>query len=477
MVRHRPKARREAAPTRQFAAGELLVQLERAVPGGDAIGRLDDGQVLFVTGAVVGDTICVRSLGRSRGVARAFQWDLHTPSSARRATLPCPVAQRCGGCDWMGADTHAQASQKLQLVTDALRRTGGVASLPNTLELTTTGSDLGYRSRARLHISEAGELGFVARKTHGVVAIERCAVCSDRFNSDLARLGRHFGSEQPLASLACRTFAEVELRALAARSEVRLLSREGQARVPEALSPWLEHVASDFDLSSDLQLDLAPPPMRPVRLLTAESEGELRARLAPCVDGGRVAAAAVDALVALEVQIGAAVFSQVNWAVNSRIIVELVVGAIERGHRRFADLYSGNGNFSLPLLTLGLQGVAVEQNGSSVKCARHAAQLLGLAADFRVGSVAEHARDLHRRGESFDLVVLDPAREGAGPALPEIVRLAACDIFYCACDPVSLARDVRWLTEHGFELVRVAAHDMFPQTHHVESAAWLTRKC
>lgn len=476
MVRHRPKARRGAAPTRQFPAGELLVHLERAVPGGDAIGRLDDGQLLFVTGAVVGDTICVRSLGRSRGVARALQWDLHSASSARRATLPCPVAQRCGGCDWMGADAQAQSRQKLQLVTDALRRTGGVATLPNTLELITTGGELGYRNRARLHISEAGELGFVARKTHGVVAIERCVVCSDRFNSELARLSRQFDHEQPLARLACQTFAEVELRALAARSEVRLLSREGQARVPEALRPWLERVASDFDLSSDLQLDVALPPMRAVRLLTREIEGELRARLAPSVEGGALAAAAVDALVALEVQIGAAVFSQVNWAVNSQIVVELVVGAIERGHRRFADLYSGNGNFSLPLLTLGLQGVAVEQNGSSVQCARSAAQSLGLAADFRVGSVAEHVRDLHERGESFDLVVLDPAREGAGPTLAEIARIATRDIFYCACDPVSLARDVRWLTEHGFELVRVAAHDMFPQTHHVESTAWLTRK-
>jgi tRNA/tmRNA/rRNA uracil-C5-methylase (TrmA/RlmC/RlmD family) len=71
--------------------------------------------------------------------------------------------------------------------------------------------------------------------------------------------------------------------------------------------------------------------------------------------------------------------------------------------------------------------------------------------------------------------VLDPPRAGARDVLAILAEVAAGAIAYVACDPVTLARDLKGLAAHGFRLERVTAYDMFPQTHHFETLAWLRR--
>jgi tRNA/tmRNA/rRNA uracil-C5-methylase (TrmA/RlmC/RlmD family) len=73
-------------------------------------------------------------------------------------------------------------------------------------------------------------------------------------------------------------------------------------------------------------------------------------------------------------------------------------------------------------------------------------------------------------------VVLDPPRSGAGKAVvDELVELAPAQLVYVACDPIALARDVALFAARGYELVRLRAFDLFPNTHHVEAVATLRR--
>jgi tRNA/tmRNA/rRNA uracil-C5-methylase (TrmA/RlmC/RlmD family) len=79
------------------------------------------------------------------------------------------------------------------------------------------------------------------------------------------------------------------------------------------------------------------------------------------------------------------------------------------------------------------------------------------------------------QSEGFDLVVLDPPRSGAREILPELARRGARHIAYCACDPVTLARDLRTLCDFGYALAEITGYDMFPHTHHFETLVWLEK--
>jgi tRNA/tmRNA/rRNA uracil-C5-methylase (TrmA/RlmC/RlmD family) len=117
----------------------------------------------------------------------------------------------------------------------------------------------------------------------------------------------------------------------------------------------------------------------------------------------------------------------------------------------------------------------VEQDPRAVRAGRAAADAAGVTVRLRHADVAREASSLARRGERFDLVVLDPPRAGAGRVIDDIAALAQRAVAYVSCDPVTLARDLRRLTGHGFVLDSVRAYDMFPHTHHVETVAWATR--
>jgi 23S rRNA (uracil1939-C5)-methyltransferase len=75
-----------------------------------------------------------------------------------------------------------------------------------------------------------------------------------------------------------------------------------------------------------------------------------------------------------------------------------------------------------------------------------------------------------------DLIVLDPPRTGAAEAVSHIVAAQASRITYISCDPSTLARDLRTLVDSGYELTKVTAIDLFPQSYHVEAVATLVRR-
>jgi 23S rRNA (uracil1939-C5)-methyltransferase len=168
-------------------------------------------------------------------------------------------------------------------------------------------------------------------------------------------------------------------------------------------------------------------------------------------------------------------FVQVNWAVNVELVSALIAGAKDRQIATFIELYAGAGNFTLPLLRSGLTGVAVERAGGSIRAARRAARAQGLSDDtFVAGDAVKELARRARASDKPDLVLLDPPRTGAREAVPALLELGARFIAFCACDPVTLARDVKALSA-AYTLDSVAAFDMFPHTHHVETLLWLRR--
>jgi tRNA/tmRNA/rRNA uracil-C5-methylase (TrmA/RlmC/RlmD family) len=166
------------------------------------------------------------------------------------------------------------------------------------------------------------------------------------------------------------------------------------------------------------------------------------------------------------------------WQVHPeapRVLVEAVLDLLApRPGERALDLYAGVGLFTRFVgETTGARVVAVEADRTACQHAR--ANLAALkAAVVECGPTDRVLRAGY--DEPFDLVVLDPPREGAKRAVVEqVVDRRPRAVAYVACDPAALGRDVAIFGEHGYELTAVRAFDLFPMTHHVECVALLTR--
>jgi 23S rRNA (uracil1939-C5)-methyltransferase len=169
-------------------------------------------------------------------------------------------------------------------------------------------------------------------------------------------------------------------------------------------------------------------------------------------------------------------FTQVNWQVNIELVKQVLAGVTDRGIRSFLDLYCGAGNFTLPLGRAGMTGVGVDSAESAIVQARKTASALGITEiEFLDRPAAVAMAEFIRSGRRFDCLLLDPPRVGGREVLALAVELQPRFLALCACDPVTLARDLALLGARGFLLEELTAFDMFPHTHHLETVAWLRR--
>lgn len=164
------------------------------------------------------------------------------------------------------------------------------------------------------------------------------------------------------------------------------------------------------------------------------------------------------------------------WQIHRKapeVLVEAVLAAAEvQPGDTVLDLYSGSGLFSLPLAdAVGSEGAvhAIESDPGSAKQARrnaHDRPQIDLQGTEVLPGLARVGRP--------DVVILDPPRTGAGPAvMSRLTTSAPRRIVYVACDPAALARDVRSAREAGYELTAATGYDLFCHTHHLETIAVL----
>jgi 23S rRNA (uracil1939-C5)-methyltransferase len=413
-------------------------EIERLVPGGAGFLRLDNGQGAFAPGALPGERIRVHAAADHRTYLEATRWSLLN-ASPERVQPACPVQARCGGCDLMTLSDSAQLTAKVGILREALTRTGRFQVLPE-IRFLGSARTLGYRSRIRLHVSPDGRLGFFAARSRDLVEIPGCLVADPELDRALAELRVLFARHRS----ASARFVELELRVAPAgpRLSLALVPKE---RELEGTAALLTALAESFHVSV---AERATDPAHDQRFP---------------LPGG------------VELRAPAHAFTQVNWPVNQSLVQAVLDGAERRSARTFCDLYCGAGNFSLPLLARGLSGVGIEASKVAIAAAKRAASAQQLdGARFIQGDV-QGALGKLPSAERFDLIVLDPPRTGAREILPALLLREPPQIAYCACDPVTLARDLRTLCDEGYVLEELTGFDMFPQTHHFETLAWLRR--
>ncbi|MGR0482333.1 MAG: class I SAM-dependent RNA methyltransferase [Candidatus Electronema sp. V4] len=426
-----------------------IVRIEKIIAGGSGLARTAAGQVILSGFALPGELTELREVRRKSGHIEAELAQVLEPS-AERVPPRCPLYGDCGGCDLQHGSYAEQLRIKQAIVAETMQRAHVPLPADGVEDVLPSPQQWGYRHRLRLKISPDGQLGFFKKRSNEFVAVNCCLTAAAGINAAVAEL----------ASSRC-------LRGRADEAELLQSPADGQ-----------------------ITLVL---PLREKQQLSAESLRQITACASIAHIGGNAGKAFQplysrdkSAPLAQEITLpklgkscvlswSGGCFSQVNPGQNARLTaLALDIAGDVRG-RSVLDLYCGMGNFSVPLALAGAAVTGIEGSPESVRWAQRNAETAGVVARFSAADVSDSLRRLVKKQQQTDIILLDPPRAGIGPAAALLPELHAERIVYISCDPATLARDLRSLCGSGYALRRLIPVDMFPQTHHIETAALLAK--
>lgn len=394
---------------------ELELDLESIAHNGIAVARHEGRPVFIPVGVppfgVIGERVRVRIVRDKKSHAFGEIAAVIRESPDRRDPR-CRHYGVCGGCHFQHVDYAAQLAYKRAVVVEQLARIGGLRDV-EVGETIPSAAAWAYRSHITLRPDQRGRLGYTGVDGKSHVAIEECPI-----------------AQPDLIALARATRAPKGTRA-----RIQIGMDDGGAAHG---APILQIGATDAD-------DDAPIPAADAQSVTYR----VRGRSFRVTAGG---------------------FFQVN-AAAAGVLVDVVRSRIDPG-LRVLDLYAGVGLFSAFLAEEAAGVTAVEGFAPAAADMRHNLADLPNTAVIE-GAVERVLRDLI---PMYDAAVVDPPRTGVKPeALERLIRLAPGRIVYVSCDPATLARDAKLLTQAGYTLIDAQPVDMFPQTYHVETVAAFTR--
>jgi 23S rRNA (uracil1939-C5)-methyltransferase len=451
----------------QWQQGQLLeVTISDLSNSGDGVGRWD-GRVVFVPDTVPGDRILVRLV---RVKAQYAFGKLHQllEASVHRVRAGCIVADKCGGCQWQHVQDDYQLEAKRNLVVQDLERIGGFEQPPVDPVLS-VGFPLGYRNKATYPLmrSTAGQVqaGYYQKGSHHLINLNQCPIQDGRLNPFLLQIKQdiqqqgwsiyheqlHRGKLRHLSLRIGRRTGEILLTLVSKEDSVPGLEAQAQ----EWLSRYPQLVGVCLNVNGD----------RTNAIFGAKTH---------CVAGKPYLH---EEFAGLMFQIQSNTFFQVNTEQAEALLQAIETALDLQGTEVLLDAYCGVGTLTLPLAKRVKQAIGLEVQPEAIEQARTNAALNHITnVTFQVGEVEILLPQIAALNETPpDIVLLDPPRKGCDAVVLEaLLTLLPQRIVYVSCNPATLARDLKQLTTR-YHLTRVQPADFFPQTAHVECAAFLTR--
>ena len=399
---------------------ELTLNIEKVAHGGIFVAR-HEGRVIFVSHTLPGEKVRARVFEDKGGsFARAETTEVLEASPHRvKHVWKAAADGGVGGAEFGHIDLSYQLELKADVLEEALSRMAGITMRPVVEQA--AGDDLanglGYRTRVQLHVDELGNVGPYRERSHQVVEVRDLPLAVE----DIRELGLHLKNWSGVKKIeiASSNTGNVQYSVdKKVKGDERLVERAGGRtfRITGGGFWQVHRKAPDI-------------------LTTAVNEAIAKAGFDTTADN-------------LDLYGGVGLFAgtiAAKFGVDSVITtVEAFKTATEDAKLNLADL-------------------------PNVRA------ILAPTERFLDERVSSHVKN--GSPETTATVVLDPPRAGAGAkVVGQVLALKPKHIVYVACDPVALARDLKPLTEGGYELASLRAFDLFPHTHHIEAVASLIRK-
>ncbi len=409
-------------------ASTFDVRIDRLVYGGDALGKLPDGRVVFVPYAIPGELVRLRLLEDKPQRATATLVEVLEPSPDR-ITPRCVHFSTCGGCHYQQMSYPAQLKAKSDIVREQLERIGGLRGIAD-IENHASPEPWYYRNTIQFHITPNGKLGFQIGHTNQPFAISECHLPEEAVN---------------------RLWPQIEVEPILGleRVSLRMGSGEEMMLILKSSDPQ----AMEFSVEN---LPVSVVQVGPYgSIVLAGSEYVMMEVL------GR------------QFRVSASSFFQVNTLQAEAVVRYLMDHLLISSEMSVVDAYCGVGLFSAFLApkVKRLTGIEV----SPIACEDFSANLDEFEqVELYEAPVADVLLNVDFHA---DLIIMDPPRAGLGAkAVKGIISQGATHLAYVSCDPATLARDGKQLTEGGYSLSSISVFDMFPQTYHIESISLWEKK-
>lgn len=426
---------------------------------GHGVARVD-GQVVFVKGALPGETCqaLIEHVGHSAAWARMEA--LPTPSPAR-LTPDCPYYAQCGGCQTRHMTYAQELRFKADKVRNALARIGGVD--PGQVPIHAAQDSARYRNKVQFPVAPGPAIGYFQARTHRVIDVDDClltpAACAPIRRAVKDWMAAHnVPAYDELTHTGLVRHLYIRFNA-AGESLVCLVANGRSLPQEEAL------VAA---------LRAAEPGLTGVSLnVNQEKTNVILGKRYRTLWGRDYL---MDELCGLQFKLSVPSFFQVNRP-QAEVLYGLAADfAALTGAETLLDLYCGTGTIGLSMAHRAREVIGVEVVAPAVADARENARRNGVAnARYLCADAGAAAAQLAAEGVRPDVVVVDPPRKGlSGQVVDALLALSPRRVVYVSCDCATLARDLKALAR-GYTLTRVEAVDMFPRTHHVETAALLEK--
>ena len=445
----------------------VTLKIEDCGIDGEGIGKAD-GFTVFVKDAVIGDTVRAKIMKAKKNYGYGRLEEIITPSPDR-VEPKCQFARQCGGCQLQALSYEKQLEFKTSKVRGHLERIGGFTDIPME-KILGMEQPFHYRNKAQFPVGKSKDgriiTGFYAGRTHSIIENRDCALGVTRNKEVLDRVIAHMEKFhiQPYDENTGKGLVRhVLIRYGFFTDEMMVCLIINGENLPgeEALVKSLRQIPETVSVMVNVNKKRNNVILgEKVRLLWGQ----------PYI---------TDKIGEISYQISPLSFFQVNPYQTGRLYGKALEYAQLSGNETVWDLYCGIGTISLFLAQQAKMVRGVEIIPAAIENAKENARLNGFAnTEFFVGKAEEVLPEqFARTGERADVIVVDPPRKGCDETLlSTIIEMQPDRVVYVSCDSATLARDLKYLCERGYELKKVCPVDMFPNTVSVETVVLLSHK-
>lgn len=444
---------------------EYIAKIEKLTNEGVGIARVDNC-VVFIENTCPEDEIKFKITKVNKSFAQGQIVEIITPSQHRVKPF-CPMYNACGACQLQFIDYEYQLQVKQEITQDAMDRIGGLnIKVKSTIPSPEQNK---YRHKVQYPVSRtknSGRIlaGYYKQKTHEIVNIKYCpiqpAICDNIINF-IREKAFDFGVQGFFEKNHSGDLRHIVLRISAYNGKILVVLVINATKIFDRLKDFAKCIYDEFDEVVGVCVNY-----------NSKKTNVILGNKTECICGQDYVE---EKLLDKVFKIGVSTFFQVNPK-SAENIFKYVKEYLKDNFESpiVLDAYAGISSFGICVSDVCKKVVTVEENKESCDKAREVIQTN------RIKNVEIHNMDaakfFAKEKRKFDAIILDPPRKGCTKeSLDEAIRLTNNTIIYVSCNPATLARDLKYLTEHGFVVESVQPFDMFCHTYHVENVAIVRR--